>query len=183
MFRHGLIYFFILFLEAGINYLTMYYFIIDFYLGIFAFIMHIFLGMYGVSLFCNKYRSDIINQSDGFLKSIEKQQVNYKNNEPQIYLDCSGKTQQKNPSFSFIKAALSNLTSKESQFLVLNNATGFIKAILSKENNVEKLFYLEYLDANKNLLFESQNLQSFDQSLVLFKLFLFEEESLSDNIS
>lgn len=157
MFLYGLIYFLILFLEVGINYL-----VIDYYLAIMAFALHILLGMYGTSLFCNKYKTEILDQL----------------NKSKIYLDCPGKKQQHNPSLTAVEESIMNLT-KPNQSLILNNGAEFIQTILSEIKNNEKLFQVEYLDSSKNILFESQNLQTLDQTLSLFKLFLFEDKSLS----
>jgi hypothetical protein len=157
MFLDGLIYFLILFLEVGLNYL-----IIDSYYTIAAFAMHILLGMFGTSLFCKKYKTEILDQL----------------NKSKIQLDYSGKKQQINPSLIFIEELLTKLTNKPDQFLTLKNGKEFIQTILSETKNNEKLFHVEYLDSSKNILLESQSLQTLKQTLNLFKLFLFEDESL-----
>lgn len=100
-----------------------------------------------------------------------------------IYLNCSGKKKKIPRDIDVIKDALSNITDNDNQFLIIEINKNFIQTILSKTKDNKKLFHVEYFDNKKNILFECKDLQNYDQTINLFKLFMFEDISINQAVN
>lgn len=100
-----------------------------------------------------------------------------------IYLNCSGKKKKIPRDIDVIKDALKKITYDEDEFLIIEIDKKFIQAILADNIDDKKLFHVEYFNSDKNILFECEDLQNYDQTINLFKLFLFDDSSINQAVN